>query len=95
MNTEGSPAMATATATDRPAPTREILQDRWDAVMDWERNGGNATEEYMNLAEALRALALKVAGLPEQDVIQIPDDDFLFGVSDLVIIEVMRLGIAR
>ena len=86
----------TTTAT-APAPTRAVLQDRWDAVMEWERTDGNASEEYVALASALYDLALKVAAVSEDSdpVVQIPDDALLFAVGELVIEEVQRLGIAR
>ena len=86
--------MTTATA---PAISREVLQDRWDAVMELERTHGNPSEEYQALASALYELAVKVAAVPEDSdpVVQIPDDALLFAVGELVIEEVQRLGIAR
>ena len=86
--------MTTAIA---PAPTRAVLQDRWDAVMEWDRTLGNPTEEYQALASALYDLAVKVAAVSEDSdpVVQLPDDALLFAVGELVIEAVQRLGIAR
>ena len=84
----------TTTAT-APTPTRAVLQDRWDAVMEWERTDGNASDEYQALVAALYDLAVKVAAVPEDGDIDVPDDDLLFAVGELVIGAVQRLGIAR
>lgn len=69
---------------------RAVLQDRWDSVMEWSRTGGNASEEYMALNEALHTLATVVIGCDQDADIDIPDDDLLFAVGELVIDAVER-----
>ena len=78
----------TATA---PAP-RAILQDRWDAVMDWNRTGGNSSPEYEALADALSTLASIVAGHCDHEI---PDDNDLEGIAEIIVAAVEREGIAR
>jgi hypothetical protein len=75
--------MATATA---PA-SREVLQDRWDALMLWERNGGNATDEYVDLINALQPLVQAVAG--REDVDDLFDDDLVFDVGSAIVERVL------
>jgi hypothetical protein len=79
------------------APSRIVLQDRWDAVMEPNRNGGNATDEYIALTSALHDLMDKVAGheIGEEYGVEGVDDDTLFAVGLVVIDEVMRKGLAR
>ena len=87
--------MTTATATaETPVRTREVLQDRWDSAMEWERNGGVATAEYSALVGALFDLSRIVIGEGggvERDVV---DDDMLFSIGELVVARVLELGIA-
>jgi hypothetical protein len=80
-----------------PAPVkvpRVVLQDRWDAVMELNRTGGNASPQYEALLSALGDLAAIVVGSAVEwgDVL---DDDTLFAVGEIIVARVDQLGVAR
>lgn len=87
------------------SPSRAILEDRWDSVMEWERTGGNATEVYVALAGALHTLTAVVAGLGDEtgrpgdrsggETDNVMTEDVLDRVRDVVIDAAIAGGIVR
>ena len=89
----------TPPVTSRVVP-RVVLQDRWDSVMEWSRNGGNATELYVEVTTALSKLVDVVAGYEDAytetvDGEIVVNDLLLDHVGSILINEIERVGIAR
>jgi hypothetical protein len=81
-----------------PAIPRVVLQDRWDSVMEWNRNGGNPTAEYLALVAALTPLVEVVTGREIGDILDFLDDNLLFSIGEVVVEKALfgdPAGIAR
>lgn len=76
--------MTAAMAAAMAPVTRAILLDRWQGVMKWERNLGNASEEYMALTAALDDLIAIVAG-EDADTRDVLDEDVLDRIGQTVV----------
>jgi hypothetical protein len=70
------------TAAIAPIP-REILVDRWQGAMKWERTYGNASDEYLALVNAISDLI--VLCIADEDVDDYLDEDLLDRIGDVVV----------
>lgn len=82
--------------TTAPAttPTREILEDRWRAVMTFERTGGNPSPEFEELA-GFTGDMLRIDSGADQDAWEaINDDTLIAAIGDVIIDRVLAEGIS-
>lgn len=72
------------TAATAPIP-REILLDRWQGAMKWERNYGNPTDEYWALVRAISDLIVLCIAEADVDPDSLVDEDVLDSIGFVVV----------